>query len=57
MPLFERVGKHWLLLVIDMHQKCFSVFDSASYVRNDQIEPQLQSAVSVQMRCGECGPI
>ena len=55
MSLFERARKHLLLLVVDMQQHCFSVFDPASCLRNEKIEPLLQSAVSVHMRSAQCG--
>jgi len=54
MPQHERIGKHWLLLAIHMHDKCYIVFDLATTVGNEHTERLVRSAVRVDLCCKCC---
>ena len=51
MPLHDRVGKHGLLLVVDMHDKCYIVLDSARMVRDEHIECLVHSVARLCQCC------
>jgi len=45
-PLLEKIESHWSLLVVDLHEVCFLVYDSLRSATNKNRQALMDSAVS-----------